>query len=360
MYKRISTIALALALGAAVPATAAPVPEPGTIPGQAPAPAPTPENPLVVTGDVRDVTETQAVMTGTVDMGGGISSAFFRFGTTPELEMMRSPLAPVGPGPGASTQTFLRMGLTPGTRYYYQLVVNLSSGGAGEIRSFVTAGTPPVESPPTEPPPVEAPAPEPSKLQLARATISSSANVIDILAPITQRASGAVSIELHAAGQRHSWDAPVDAANRQIRQRASIPAAQAAKRTGILTIRYAGNALTRPQTVRLRAANVPAVLRSERPSLTDGRLRASGTVSRAARGVVRVQLEYFANGATTTLQRNARIANGTWRLDEPLTPGQLTAIDLRRGPVHSYVLFTGYLPAKMRGEMRSFEVLGAL
>jgi len=30
----------------------------------------------------------------------------------------------------------------------------------------------------------------------------------------------------------------------------------------------------------------------------------------------------------------------------------------RVGTVHSYVLFTGYLPARMRGEMRSLQVLG--
>lgn len=338
MHKRISMIVVALALAAAAPAAAAP---------DNPVPAPitaTPANPVVVTGDARDITPTQATMTGTVDLGsggGGGSHAFFRFGTTPELET-RSALVPIGLKPGPETITFIPMSLKPATRYYYQLVVN--SGGHGEVRSFVTA---------------EAPPPEPSKLELARATIFPSANVIDILAPITARASGNVSIDLHAAGRHHRWTAPVDAANRRIRQSASIPAAQAAKRTGILTIRYPGNELTRPQTVRLRAANVPAALSAERPTLVDGRLRASGTVSPAARGVVRVQLEYFSNGTTTTLQKNARIVDGAWELDALLTPEQLAAIAQRRGTVHSYVLFTGYFPAKMRGEMRSFEVLGA-
>lgn len=35
------------------------------------------------------------------------------------------------------------------------------------------------------------------------------------------------------------------------------------------------------------------------------------------------------------------------------------AIAQRRGTVHSYILFTGYLPARMRGEMQSYQVLGA-
>lgn len=335
MHKRISVIAVALAVGAGVPATAAaddPVPAP---------PVATPQNAVVVTGDARDITPTEATITGTVDAAGAVTKAFFRFGTTPELET-RTALIPVGTQTGEERLTSRFLDLKPGTRYYYQLVVQ--GVGTGDARSFVTA---------------EAPPPEPSKLELARATIFPSANVIDILAPITARASGNVSIDLHAAGKHHRWTAPVDAANRRIRQSASIPAAQAAKRTGILTIHYPGNALTRPQTVRLRAANVPAALNSERPTLVDGRLRASGTVSSAARGVVRVQLEYFSNGTTTTLQKNARIADGRWELDALLTPEQLAAIAQRRGTVHSYVLFTGYFPAKMRGEMRSFEVLGA-
>lgn len=336
MYKRISTIAVALAFGAAAPAVAAtdpPTPDP-------PAPA-TPANPVVVTGDATKITQTTASMSGTVDMGGGHSKAFFLFGTTPEFET-RSPLVPVGLRPGPETIIFAPTGLKPGTRYYYRLVVN--SGGEGETRSFVTQ---------------EATPPEPSKLELARATINPSLSEIDILAPITARASGTVSIDLHAAGRHHRWTAYVDAANRRIRQSELIPTAQAAKGTGILTIHYPGDALTRPQTVRLRAANVPAGLTSERPTLVDGRLRASGTISHVARGVVRVQLEYFSNGATTTLQKNAQIVNGAWRLDEPLTAEQQAAIAQRRGTVHSYVLFTGYFKAKMRGEMRSFEVLGA-
>ncbi len=34
------------------------------------------------------------------------------------------------------------------------------------------------------------------------------------------------------------------------------------------------------------------------------------------------------------------------------------AISQRRGTLHSYTLFTGYYQQRMRGEMRSFQVLG--
>lgn len=74
----------------------------------------------------------------------------------------------------------------------------------------------------------------------------------------------------------------------------SVSAAQARLGTGILTINYPGDADTRQQSVRLRAANTPAALTSSRPIITPtGFLQASGTVSSAARGVVRVQLQYI-------------------------------------------------------------------
>lgn len=201
-------------------------------------------------------------------------------------------------------------------------------------------------------------APEPSKLELARATIDKSARVIDILAPITTRASGNVSLDLNAAGQHFKWTAPVDAANGRIRDRHAIPAAQAAKGTGILTITYPGDADTRPQVVRLRAANNPALLDAIRPTLTNGHLVDHGTISSSARGVVRVQLEYYSAGKTTTLQLFATVANGSWSLDQALTASQVAAINARQGTVESYILFTGYLPRLMRGEMASYQVLG--
>jgi hypothetical protein len=309
-------------------------------------------SPVADTGGVENVTETTATVKGAVNPRGAETRVFVRYGPTRAYGSRTADVA-VGAGTVQVPISVPLAGLAPGTRYHYRVVAVGAGSSQGVDHSFVTTGTP---VPPPAPLP---PAPEPSKLQLARATIYPSANVIDILAPITRRASGTVALELHAAGQRHNWTAPIDAANRRIRQSASIPAAQAAKQTGILTIRYAGNERTRPQTVRLRAANVPAALSSSRPRLVDGRLQASGTVSGAARGKVRVQLEYFSGGVTTTLEKWAPIADGRWSLDAPLTPEQQAAIATRRGVVHSYVLFTGYFKAKMRGEMQSFQVLGA-
>jgi hypothetical protein len=41
-----------------------------------------------------------------------------------------------------------------------------------------------------------------------------------------------------------------------------------------------------------------------------------------------------------------------------LPPDVVGQIAARRGVLHSYTLFTGYLPARIRGEMASFQVLG--
>lgn len=332
MSPRIPVTAVTLVLAAVVPATAASA------------------RPVVATTQAQNVTQTGATLTGTVNPRGDATKVYFRYGTTRGYGA-RTAEVDVGSGNARVPVRVPVTELQPGTRYHFRLVAVGEDAPRGANRSFKTTAAPK----PPPPPPV----PEPSKLQLSRATIYPAAQVIDILAPITRRASGSVSIDLHAAGRHHRWTAPIDSTHRRIRQSASIPAAQAAKRTGILTIHYPGNALTRPQTVRLRAANVPSALTSQRPTLVDGRLRASGTVSQAARGKVRVQLEYFSGGVTTTLEKWAPIVNGTWQLDAPLAPEQLAAIAQRRGTVHSYVLFTGYYPAKMRGEMRSFEVLGA-
>lgn len=315
-------------------------------------------SPVADTGAVENVTETTATVTGHVNPRGAETKVFVRYGPTRAYGSKTAEVA-VGAGTVRIPVKVPLKDLAPGTRYHYRLVAVGAGSSQGVDRSFKTAGTAPPPTPPTPPAPPLPPAPEPSKLQLARATIYPSADVIDILAPITRRASGTASLELFAAGQKHRWTAPVDGRNGRIRQSASIPAAQAAKQTGILTIHYPGDADTRPQTVRLRAANVPAALSSSRPKIVNGRLQASGTISGAARGKVRVQLEYFSGGATTTLEKWAPIADGRWSLDAPLTPEQIAAIDARRGVVHSYVLFTGYFKAKMRGEMESYQVLPA-
>ena len=91
----------------------------------------------------------------------------------------------------------------------------------------------------------------------------------------------------------------------------------------------------------------------------DGRLRAQGTISRKAGGVVRLQLQYSVGVQTETVRLRRQISAGRWRIDEPLSQSVRAGIARRTGTVHSYTLFTGYLPRRFRGEMHSFQVLGS-
>lgn len=200
----------------------------------------------------------------------------------------------------------------------------------------------------------------PAKLEVERAGINRSRRRLDVLAPITGRASGTVRARFQAAGRTATFSTKIDASARRVKIARSVSKGQARLGTGILTLEYGGDADTQPQTVRLRAASGKANLRAGRPTITGDRLTAKGTISKRAKGVVRVQVLFeTAAGTTETLEFNAPIENGRYTLDEQLSPEVVAAIAARRGVVHSYTLFTGYLGARMRGEMRSYEVLGA-
>jgi len=73
---------------------------------------------------------------------------------------------------------------------------------------------------------------------------------------------------------------------------------------------------------------------------------------------VRVQVEYVVDGRTITLRFRAPVRDGRWSLDAALPVPLRAGFDQRTGTVHSYTLFTGYLPRGVRGEMRSYQLLG--
>jgi hypothetical protein len=197
-----------------------------------------------------------------------------------------------------------------------------------------------------------------SKLQIDRARVLREDRRLDVLAPITARASGEADVEFFAAQERSDFEADVDAENRRIRFNQQIPADQARLGTGIMTITYPGDGDTRPQEVRLRAASQQANLELERPRIEDDRLKAEGTISSRARGIVRLQLEYFVDGQTETIELRGDIDDGRWEIDAALSEEVRDGIARRSGTVHSYTLFTGYFERRIRGEMQSFEVLG--
>ena len=231
---------------------------------------------------------------------------------------------------------------------------------------FCSAAAPaapsPAEPAPAAPAAAAAPAaggPLTAKLSLARARIVRRERVLDVLAPITRLASGRARVQLHAAGLIFSFGAQINEGDGRIRFRKLIPKAQARLGTGIITIAYRGDANTRPQTVRLRAASQRAALRLSRPTLSGGRLRASGSVSRRARGVVRVQIEYVVAGRTHGREFKAPIDNGRWSLNERVSHRIRADIARRTGALNSYTVFTGFYNRRIRGEMRFYQVLPA-
>ena len=202
--------------------------------------------------------------------------------------------------------------------------------------------------------------PHPAKLEIARARLAQSTRRLSILAPITRRASGTVSVAFHAAGHVERFRAAVRSGKAAVRIDRRVSQAQARRGTGIVTLAYKGSDRTQPQEVRLRAAPRAARLRAARPRIAQGRLTAAGTISTRARGVVRLQLLYEPSGARTrTLRFTAKIRNGRYRFSEKLSAEVLREIEQRRGVVHSYTLFTGHLASGLQGEMRSFQVRGA-
>ena len=197
-----------------------------------------------------------------------------------------------------------------------------------------------------------------AKIEIERARVERRDRRLNVLAPITGRASGEVEVEMFAAQRRFDFTEEVDSENRRIRFNRRIPAEQARLGTGIMTITYPGDADTRPQEVRLRAASQKANLELDRPEIVDGRLKTDGTVSRRARGVVRQQLQYVVDGETETVELRGRIEDGRWEIDEALSQEVQDGIARRTGTVHSYTLFTGYFERRIRGEMQSYQVLG--
>jgi hypothetical protein len=92
-----------------------------------------------------------------------------------------------------------------------------------------------------------------------------------------------------------------------------------------------------------------------------GVLQASGVISGRARGAVRVQLEWVnrIDGSLGTVERLTPVKSGQWRLSSLLAPDIRAQIADRCSNVQGTVLFTGYQPLLMRGEVLSMRVLPA-
>ena len=193
---------------------------------------------------------------------------------------------------------------------------------------------------PTTPPAV------PAKLRVSGAQVTRGA--LHVLAEITRRADGRrLTVTFKARGATTRFATTVRRGRIDVDRRLS--SAQRGARSGIVTIRYAGGEGVRPAEARLRAASARADLRRRTLSLAGDVLSASGTISKRARGVVRLHMEFDTATGPGEWNGRARIADGRWSLRQSLPA------DTRRGGYLS-VQFTGYGPRGIRGEQIGKQV----
>lgn len=113
-----------------------------------------PGAPRAITGEARDISKSSTKLTGIVDAGDEKATAFFRWGTSSSLgsgarvtNAQESPVLAKSKGSDVSAQI---TGLTPDTKYYFQLVAESDAGSdKGEVRSFKTSSIGPCSTAPT-------------------------------------------------------------------------------------------------------------------------------------------------------------------------------------------------------------------
>jgi thermitase len=193
------------------------------------------------------------------------------------------------------------------------------------------------------------PAPEPAKLKVRRAGIRN--GQLELVAEITRRATGVVAIDYRSNGRTTRAQARIG----QGRVRVNVPLPKAQRHdSGIVTLTWAGSSSVRAASVRLRAANQPAALRRGTVQLRAGVLQVDGTISKRARGGVRLELSYAEGAGVRSVEFNARIRNGRWKLSAPVP------VPARAGG-YLTIQFTGYEDAPggaMRGEQDAKQVTG--
>jgi hypothetical protein len=249
---------------------------------------------------------------------------------------------------GAQPKTFADHALSPSS-----LGVGDGSDGANRGARFDQAGAQDANAAPAG----SAGGARAAGLAVSDASINARTRRLRVVAPISKRASGPVSVTLRSAGRTARFTTKVDAGRGRVVLSRRLSRRQARSGTGIVTIHYAGNDATYRDTVRVRAARRGSGLTAQRPRVVDGRrLRSAGTISGRARGVVRVRLQLFGGAQVSTRTFSAPIRDGRWRLDRVLPRSMRTRIAEGAISAQSTVIYTGYSPAQISGSARTYRV----
>ena len=132
VFQRLMRILLALLCALALPAVAL---------------AQNPTPPSATTGEARDVRQTGATLTATVDPNGAATTVRFEYGTTTSYGLASEERSVQGADPVEVTVPV--GGLTSGTTYHYRVVATNAAGtDRGADRTFTTDGAPAPPQPP--------------------------------------------------------------------------------------------------------------------------------------------------------------------------------------------------------------------